>query len=66
MKITIDCDFDAETLSRAARLLEGDLLPWEEDIPDSMERGHGYALGMAIKCLEAIRQGVLDEVGRRS
>jgi len=58
MKITIDCDLDERKLDWALRVLSNDLLPWEEDMPESMEGGQGEALTVAIDCLEKMRQGI--------
>jgi hypothetical protein len=60
MKITIDCDFDAETLSRLQEIIRSDLLPWEKGDSDSMEHGHGYVLQTDIDCFEAMRRGVVE------
>lgn len=63
MQIVID-DFklDAPSLSRVMANLD-ELLREEEDHADSMTNGHGHALATAIKCVEELRQAILDATG---
>jgi hypothetical protein len=58
LKVVIDTDVDAQKLKLAVDIIRSDLLPWEDEMSESMQGGHGEVLTIAIDCLEKVRQGI--------
>ena len=60
MKVAIDTDLNVQKIDWALNCLRNDLLPGEEDLPESMQGGHGEVLTIAIDVLDKMRQAIAD------